>query len=182
MILELIDNSKDVELKFTETAGGYWREDSVNSELDTKLWAELVPSSGDADTVHGELLRSASRLYRDMYQNGGGNLVSFEDNGYSCEHCNHFEYVREAEEQGEDYDEDHSDNCPDSLVISDYYQGMFDFLEKHLTDEGRKTLKEVEKQVLKQPWDIPIVFDRLVDHAIHMAQTTVNAPMEPTEV
>lgn len=172
MNLELIENSQDVETKFTETAGGYWADTSVNSELDAQFWEKLVPSKGNADTVHGELLRAASRIYRDMYQNGGGNLIDFEDNGYSCDHCSFYE----DRDDSEDYDADHSENCPDSWVISDYYQEMFDFLEKHLTDEGRKTLKEVKALVLQQPYDISIMFDRLVDHTIHIIQTTKNAP------
>ena len=83
MNLELIENSQEVQTKFTETAGGYWSGTSVNSELDTQFWEKLVPSKGNADTVHGELLRAASRIYRDMYQNGGGNLIDFVDNGHS---------------------------------------------------------------------------------------------------
>lgn len=178
MTLELIENSKDVVLNFTDTAGAYFNDCSVNSETDDRLWRELVPSSGNADTVHGELLRGASRIYRDMYQNGGGNLVEFEDDGHSCDHCSYYENL----EGEEDYDNDHSDNCADSWVIDDYYQEMFDFLDKHLPYEGREVLKKVKKEVLSRPYDIDIAFDTLVDHVIHLILTTKNIAIETEQV
>lgn len=38
-----------------------------------KLWDKLVPASGKCETVEGELLRAATRLTYDYYNNGFGN-------------------------------------------------------------------------------------------------------------
>ena len=66
-------------------------------------------------------------------------------------------------------------------VLDDYYQEMYDFLEKHLNMEARKTLEEVKAEILKQPFDIPIIFDKLVDQVIHLIQITKNQPIERLE-
>lgn len=42
------------------------------AEYDAK-WAELVPPEGKAKTLQGELLRAASRINHDYYNNGFGN-------------------------------------------------------------------------------------------------------------
>jgi hypothetical protein len=56
------------------TTGKYWR-GGGDSEYQ-QLWNQLVPASGAAPTVEGELLRAASRLYYDWYNNGFGNNTS----------------------------------------------------------------------------------------------------------
>lgn len=38
-----------------------------------QLWASLVPQSGQADTVQGELVRVIGRLASEEYRNGNGN-------------------------------------------------------------------------------------------------------------
>ena len=57
-------------------------ESSVASFIDDKhpldpaykdLWDRLVPSTGKCDTIEGELLRAASRIYHDYTCNGFGN-------------------------------------------------------------------------------------------------------------
>jgi ankyrin repeat protein len=50
---------------------------SGQEEFD-RLWDELVPSSGQADTVQGELVRAIGRLSDEAYRNGNGNR----DEGY----------------------------------------------------------------------------------------------------
>ena len=39
----------------------------------TRLWAELVPGSGEADTLQGELIRIAGKLTDQAFRNGNGN-------------------------------------------------------------------------------------------------------------
>ena len=175
MTLSLIENSQDIELKFTQKPGGYWREDSVNQELDGKLWAELVPCSGKAKTMHGELLRTASKIYRDTYQNGGGNIVEFEDDGYSCDHCNYYET-----DEDERF-EDHSDVCDSDWVVTDYYQEYFDLLHEHLSTDGSKCLDNVKQELASGLSVNPTIeFDHLIDHVIHIILTTENQPLPQT--
>ena len=175
MTLSLIENSQDIELKFTQKPGGYWCEDSVNQEMDSKLWAELVPSSGKAETIHGELLRTASKIYRDTYQNGGGNIVEFEDDGYSCDHCDYYETDEDERV------EDHSDICHGDWIVTDYYQEYFDLLHEHLSADGRECLNNVKQELIIGLIRNPsIEFDRLVDYVIHTILTTENQPLPQT--
>ncbi|WP_339343552.1 hypothetical protein [uncultured Psychrobacter sp.] len=172
MPLKSIKNSSDITLSFTDTAGGYREETSCNSGLDDSLWQKLVPQSGRASTIHGEVLRGASRIYRDAYQNGGGNIVEFEDDGYSCDHCGF--YDEDEDERG-----DHEDQCDGGWVISDNYKELFDILDKELPKEGRDVLAKVRKEVLDGIIGMPsIAFDHLVDHAIHLILTTEDEPLK----
>ena len=41
-----------------------------------RIWEELVPREGNADTVAGEMIRAAGRLRYDFYNNGMGNNTS----------------------------------------------------------------------------------------------------------
>jgi len=41
-----------------------------------RIWEELVPHEGNADTVAGEMIRAAGRLRYDFYNNGMGNNTS----------------------------------------------------------------------------------------------------------
>lgn len=54
----------------------YWNSKGKHQELYNKLEKELVPASGRATTVAGEMLRGAANTYYDLYNNGGGNLDS----------------------------------------------------------------------------------------------------------
>jgi len=40
------------------------------------LWELLIPSSGSAETVQGELVRIAGKVRDEIYRNGGGNWNS----------------------------------------------------------------------------------------------------------
>ncbi len=51
--------------------GKYWADASTNG-YDT-FYNALVPGSGKAEILEGELLRAASRIYHDLYNNGFGN-------------------------------------------------------------------------------------------------------------
>jgi len=56
----------------------YWEKTGLFQELYNKFKA-LIPESGKADSMHIELLRCASNLYYDFYNNGAGNLSVYED-------------------------------------------------------------------------------------------------------
>ena len=44
-----------------------------------KLWKQLVPAEGPAETPHGELLRAVGRVHYDCRNNGGWNLFLLVD-------------------------------------------------------------------------------------------------------
>jgi len=53
--------------------GEYWDRSSKHYEEYEDLANELVPGTGEADTLQGELLRMIGRLSYDYYNNGFGN-------------------------------------------------------------------------------------------------------------
>jgi len=53
--------------------GAYWGNRGNYQNLSDKMFNELVPLSGDANTPEGELLRRISKFYYDVYNNGLGN-------------------------------------------------------------------------------------------------------------
>lgn len=54
----------------------YWNEKGRYQAEYARLCEELIPVMGAADTVAGEMLRSATRLAYDLYNNGMGNNTS----------------------------------------------------------------------------------------------------------
>ena len=58
-----------MEKRTTPAGNTYWDANGAyQKELD-ELYSKLVPASGDAETVHGELVRAVNRLYYE-YCNG----------------------------------------------------------------------------------------------------------------
>lgn len=55
------------------TASAYWDQVGKYQDLYNELFAQLVPSAGKCATVEGELIRAASKIYYDYYNNGFGN-------------------------------------------------------------------------------------------------------------
>ena len=54
----------------------YWNQTGKYQEQYNQMMDDLVPVSGKCDTLAGELVRSASRLGYDFYNNGMGNNTS----------------------------------------------------------------------------------------------------------
>ena len=54
----------------------YWHNAGKYQADYARLCDELIPGMGAADTVAGEMLRSATRLAHDLYNNGMGNNTS----------------------------------------------------------------------------------------------------------
>jgi hypothetical protein len=62
-------------ITLTESAsqgGRYWDNNGQYEDKAAEL-QELVPSSGETDTLRGELWRAATKIYYDYYNNGWGN-------------------------------------------------------------------------------------------------------------
>lgn len=48
----------------------YWNETGKYHKYNDKLWAELVPESGNCKTIEGELLRAGAKIYYRRYNDG----------------------------------------------------------------------------------------------------------------
>jgi len=87
-----------MEKLFTQKGNSYWNENGAYQKEYDNLYKDLVPSSGSAKTVHGELIRSISRLTYDFCNNGNCNIIEFERD--SCTECG-----------GSGYEEDECHSC-----------------------------------------------------------------------
>ena len=138
---------KTIEKRMTKEGNSYWNENGAYQKEYASLWDELVPRQGEAKTVHGELLRSVSRLQYDYCNNGNCNIIETEtyteySNCYNCddgeidngdvdddgnevmEMC---EECCGSGEIGEEYDGD--------VTIDEYYQKMIDFIHYNISDK-----------------------------------------------
>ena len=64
--------------KLTPIGKTYYGGDGVYQSEYGELYKSLVPGSGSAETLHGELIRSISRLGHEYNNNGNGNLIEQE--------------------------------------------------------------------------------------------------------
>ena len=53
----------------------YWNNNGLYQETYHKLYEELVPDRGCAETLAGEMLRASSRLYHEYFNNGNMNAI-----------------------------------------------------------------------------------------------------------
>jgi hypothetical protein len=73
------------EKKITIKGNSYWGSNGAYQEEYDKLSDELVPQSGEADTVHGELMRASGNLFYEFCNNGNCNAVdSIMETCHSC--------------------------------------------------------------------------------------------------
>jgi hypothetical protein len=52
----------------------YWDNEGPRQALYDSLYKIYVPTEGEAPTKEGEVIRCVSRLYYDLFTNGGGNF------------------------------------------------------------------------------------------------------------
>lgn len=82
-----------MEKRTTESGKSYWNENGAYQEEYDKLYKELVPSRGEADSIHGEMIRAVSRLFYDFCNNGNCNVRDFEQD--TCDECGGSGYEEE---------------------------------------------------------------------------------------
>ena len=54
----------------------YWNEQGRYQFEYRDYWKQLVPETGEADTVEGNALIAISKIYHDVFNNGAGNIVN----------------------------------------------------------------------------------------------------------
>lgn len=123
--------------KVTENGKSYWDGNGAYQKEFDALYEELVPPSGEAKTVVGELVRSISRLTYEYYNNGNQNACNFI-----------YEEV---------YDEEDEDNWYEDIVdteVSKFYQYFIDFIDRHGKID-RSTLGRIREIIRDCPTDEP---------------------------
>ena len=163
-------------MKVTETGNSYWDGTGAYNEEYTELYDALVPNMGEADTVHGELIRSVSRLSHDYFNNGNGNarVEVYEDAG-AC--------WFDEEDEDDNIWSGHDDE-EYTTEISEFFLHFTDFIVTTIgTDEIEAVITEICDIILndvRPEYDDKTVdkYNKMVDIVMHYVLTHENEPRE----
>ena len=140
-------NNTMTQIKFTKVGRNYWESSGAYQEEYNRLWNELVPSRGAAQTINGELIRTIDRLTHDFYNNGNCNVVEMERE--DCDECggSGWTYASHKGEEDEDCQWCGGECQVDTeAVIRPHYREMLDFLHEFVNE--KEEVKELEKFIL----------------------------------
>ena len=168
-----------MERKLTPLGKTYWNKQGAYQKESDKLFKKLVPDTGEAETVHGELIRSMSRLYYDYFNNGNGNAVD----AVKCDcpecHGGGWETINKGTEDEEQVDCSYCDGECQIITgyeFANYYEKLFNFIKNNLPKEEQPVVERFEKQVLAKNQDNinEQVYEELTDSIMHFVLTTEN--------
>lgn len=115
----------------------YWNENGkFQKELD-KLYKELVPSTGRAKFLRGEVLRAANELYYERFNNGNINAV----------------------EEIEDEDNEDIDGMT-RLKITPFFKNFIAIIRYVLGGEGLRAIGRVEESLIDTDENHLKIFDK----------------------
>lgn len=170
----------------------YWNRKGIyQNEYDNLK--KLVPYSGEADTVHGEMLRCVGKLYYDYFNNGNCNAIEHlvETETHDCSYCNGSGEVSEYNE-GTEEDEmvscgdcsgsgDHEEFVNGDAFINPYFKEFVDFLKENVSDKS--VIEKLEAFMLdssngyshyKFDDEEASIYDAMVDEVVYSCLITVN--------
>jgi hypothetical protein len=168
----------------TPLGNSYWGHNGAYQNLYDSLWEQLIPSSGYATTIHGEMIRGISRLFYEFCNNGNCNAL--DRRMETCHSCGGWGYEEKYNDDEEQETEDCSScdgsgECEDEVFITEYYQEMVDFLLEFMLE--KEPIKNLEKFLLKnyesrysfndEQMDI---YNKVVDAVMYQVLTTNNNP------
>lgn len=169
--------------KETELGKSYWAENGAYQVDYDRLYEQLVPATGYAPTIHGEMIRSVGRLFYDYCNNGNCNAVDMKMD--TCHQCGGWGYEESYNDDEEQETEDchwcdGSGECEGEKFVTEYYQEMLDFLDEFLNDT--KCLGKLEDFMLngagyaKYKFDEAEmdVYNKVVDAVMYQVLTTEN--------
>jgi hypothetical protein len=172
-IKSTINESEDARISYWDGNGKYQKEYD-------RLWKELVPASGEAETEEGELIRAVGRLFYEYCNNGNCNAAEREQE--SCDYC-----YGSGEIENPYYDEDDEDGYEDEyeecaycdggyvdgdLELDDFYGGFLDLIDEKVG--CTKEVDDVRKLILNDSLHYNYtysqeemdVYNRLVDKVV----------------
>ena len=147
-------------MKRTPIGKSYWNSEGSYQKESDELWEHLVPREGEAETVNGELIRIAHRLYHEYCNNGNGNA----------------RYERTVEHSYSWYEDDEDDY---EVVIADYWEGMIDYLRNTIRDKELNNVCDRIKEIIlseRNTFDDEDMntYDTMMDITIHYVLTHEN--------
>ena len=154
------------EVKLTELGKSYWNANGAYQAEYDKLYNELVPASGSAETLKGELIRAISRLVYEHCNNGNCNAREV-DNPYSWDEDEYFD-----EFDGEGY-------------VSDFYD-KFLLLIHNYVPSAEALVELVRETICDNPNDfsdeVMGIYAHLCDHVIHYCLDPANPDPKLEEI
>lgn len=158
--------------------GGYWGNNGAYQEEYDRLYEELVPAQGAATTTNGELIRAASRLAYDYYNNG--NCNAREDHYETCPSCDGTgEYEGDGEYDDCCYECGGDGEYLSESTVAPYYQQFIDFIEKTMgTEEVLAITAKIAAFICKESSDDKGIYDQLMDEVMHYVLTHDNRPFQ----
>jgi hypothetical protein len=167
------------ELQFTPKGKNYWNEDAEYAKFLMDKFDELVPAQGEADTVHGEAVRSFHRLVYEHCNNGNCNAQEVEYEEDDCNSCYGSDDEYECDEccGGTDYE------AIAHYSVDEYYSRMLDFLEEtipNISSEVGAVRDFIEDSDKYRNFDDDSMhlYTVLGDKIAHFVLTTENKPRE----
>lgn len=147
----------NIEMKNSKVGESYWNDNGAYNAVQLELYNKLVPSMGEADSIHGEVLRCANALYWDYFNNGNGNARD------------------EIAVDSYYYDEEYE------YVVDERYENMIQYISDSIgSGEIVSILKNVHEIILddRNKFDSHSVniYDSLIDHVVYFILSSENAP------
>ena len=147
--------------KLTPIGKTYYGGDGVYQSEYGELYKSLVPGSGSAGTLHGELIRSISRLGHEYNNNGNCNLIEQDEetDWVDCHNCGGSGMEDgEYDEESETYYETQCSCCGGSggedeteygeVTINEYYLKFIELIQKSVPT-CKKEITELELWLLQ---------------------------------
>ena len=177
------------EIKHTPTEDSYWNHCGAYEKEYNELFEKLVPSSGDASTVHGELLRCISKVYYDFFNNGNCNAVEtkshYETEYHTCNQCQGSGVESEWGDDDEEIEVECSECCGSGeeevqeeydgeTTISYQFKDYIDVIEKYAPNSSIEELKNF--MVKRSEGDDPEakIYDKIIDEVMFQILSTEN--------
>lgn len=173
----------------TPIGQSYWNNNGIYQQ-DLDRLNELIPASGEADTLHGEMIRAINRLYYEYCNNGNinaKNMVSIKDECVCCE-CGGSGYRGEDECEwcdGNGYITEEYEECGG---VDKFFQSLLDYLSVNLktlidTAKVNTMIEMVENIITDVDYDYldttfgdcnMHIYDTLADHVVWFCLNTEN--------
>lgn len=121
--LNLLENTPKEGRRTTELGKSYWNSNGAYEVEYKELVMALVPTSGSAETVHGELLRNIGNLFYEFCNNGNCNAIEYDKEEelieVTCDECCGSGYVEE-DFGGDEFEEVECPECFGDGEVEDY--------------------------------------------------------------
>ena len=167
-------------LKSTQLGNSYWAETGIYQKEYSELYNKFIKPSGKCDTLHGELIRSISRLFYEYCNNGNCNACSVESTTeyVTCVSCGGqgcFQGDDELEDCNECFGEGQIEEDVDGETsVNEFYANFLGLIYDSIP-EARKAVDEVENLITQNLYssknqfsdDNMQLYNNLCDIVIH---------------